>query len=220
VKISIPSISVTVMILTCCTCSSSAQTLTPDLKAVPDGKGWKGSIGATKLIEKDGAAAIEFNKPGQNVVWLAGFEFSAGSIEFDAKGKSAPPQSSFVGVAFRVVEAATHDAVYFRPFNFRAADTEKKSHAVQYISEPQWSWQKLRQEKPGQFEKPIDPAPDGDAWFHAKIIIEKRQVRVYVNGATEPSLVVNELSERPGGSVGLWCNGYGVIANLKITPNK
>ena len=78
----------------------------------------------------------------------------------------------------------------------------------------------MRQEKPSQFEKPIEPAPDGDAWFHAKVSIEKRQVRVYVNGATEPALVVNELSDRPGGSVGLWCNGYGVIANLKIMPNK
>ena len=118
------------------------------------------------------------------------------------------------------MDAKTHDAVYFRPFNFRAADPERKSHAVQYVSEPQWPWQKLRQEKPGQFEKPIEPAPDGDAWFHAKVVVEKRQVKVFVNGATEPSLVVNELSDRPGGSVGLWCNGYGVIANLKIMPNK
>ena len=214
------SIGVNAIILICCTYSSSAQVLTPDLKAVPDGKGWKGSIGATKLIEKDGAAAIEFNKSGQNVVWLDGFEFGAGTIEFDAKGKSAPPQSSFVGVAFRTVDAGTHDAVYFRPFNFRAVDPERKAHAVQYVSEPRWPWQKLREEKPGQFEKPIEPAPEGDAWFHAKIIIEKRRVKVYVNGATEPSLEVNELSDRPGGSVGLWCNGYGVIANLKIMPMK
>jgi len=219
-KIPILSLNITAIILACGTCSSSAQTVTPDLKGVPDGKGWKGSINATKLIEKEGAPAIEFNKPGLNAVWLDGFEFNAGTIEFDAKGKSTPPQSSFVGVAFRVVEAATHDAVYFRPFNFRAADPERKSHAVQYVSEPQWPWQKLRQEKPGQFEKPIDPAPDGDAWFHAKVVVEKRQVKVYVNGATAPSLVVNELSDRPGGSVGLWCNGYGVIANLKITPRK
>jgi hypothetical protein len=220
VKIRILNLSATAIILTCCAYPSCAQTLPPDLKAVPEGKGWKGSIGATKLVEKDGAPAIEFNRPGQNVVWLDGFEFSAGTIEFDAKGQSAPPQSSFVGVAFRTVDARTHDAIYFRPFNFRAADPDRKSHAVQYVSEPQWPWQRLRQEKPGQFEKPIEPAPDGDAWFHAKVIIEKRQVRVYVNGATEASLVVNELSERPGGSVGLWCNGYGLIANLKITPKK
>lgn len=219
-KIRIPSISVISIILACSTYSSSAQPLTPDLKAVSDGKGWKGAIAAAKLVEKDGAAAIEFDKPGQNVVWLDGFEFSAGSIEFDAKGKSAPPQSSFVGVALRVVDAKTWDAVYFRPFNFRAADPNKKSHSVQYVSEPQWTWQKLRKEQPGQFEKPIDPAPDGDAWFHAKVVVEKRQVKVFVNGTAEPSLVVKELSDRPGGSVGLWCNGYGVIANLKILPNK
>ena len=75
-------------------------------------------------------------------------------------------------------------------------------------------------EKPGQFEKPIEPAPDGDAWFHAKVVVEKRQVKVYVNGAAEPSLAVSELSGRTAGSVGLWCNGYGVIANLKIIPGK
>jgi hypothetical protein len=200
--------------------SSVAQLLTPDLKAVPEGKGWKGTIADAKLVEKDGAAAIEFDNRGPYVVWLDGFEFSAGTIEFDAKGKSAPPQNGFVGVAFRVVGVTTYDAVYFRPFNFRASDREKRSHAVQYTSEPRWPWHKLREEKPGQFEKPIEPAPDGDAWFHARIVVEKRKVKVFVNGATEPSLVVDELSDRPGGSVGLWCNGYGVIANLKIMPNK
>jgi len=221
VKTRILSMSAIAIILTCGTYSSSAQTLTLDLKAVPDGKGWKGSIDATKLVEKDGAAAIEFNTPeGLNVVWLEEFEFSAGTIEFDGKGQSGPPQSSFVGVAFRVVDATTHDAVYFRPFNFRAANPENRSHAVQYISEPQWPWQKLRKEKTGEYEKPIEPAPDGDAWFHAKVVIEKRQVQVFVNGATEPSLVVNELSDRTGGSVGLWWNSYGVIANLRIMPTK
>ena len=203
--------------LTSCVGLSSAQTLTPDLKAVPEGKGWKGATTDVKLVEKDGAAAIEFNKGG--FVWLDNFEFTAGAIEFDARGKSAPPQSSFVGVAFRIVDAKTYDAVYFRPFNFRATDPERKSHAVQYVSEPQWGWQKLRQEKPGQFEKPIEPPPDGDAWFHARVVVEKGQVKVFVNGASDPSLAVNELSDRPGGAVGLWCGGYGVIANLKITPS-
>ncbi|MGA2243244.1 MAG: hypothetical protein ABSH11_14560 [Verrucomicrobiota bacterium] len=198
----------------------SGQTITPDLKTAPEGKGWKGSIDATKASKKETEAAVEFNRYGQNIVWLDGFDFKEGTIEFDAKGKSAPPQSSFVGVAFRVVDAKTHDAVYFRPFNFRATDPEKKSHAVQYISEPAWPWEKLRKEKPGQYEKPINPAPDGDVWFHAKIILENRQVKVFVNDATEPSLIVNELSERTGGSVGLWCTGYGVIANLKVTPKK
>src|SRR5215471_1612378 len=151
------------------------QTVVPDLKTVPEGKGWKGSIDSAKPATKDSEPAVEFNNPGQNMVWLDGFDFKEGTLQFDAKGKSAPPQSSFVGVAFRVLEAKTYDAVYFRPFNFRAADPEKKAHAVQYISEPAWPWQKLRQEKPGQFEKAIDPAPDGDVWFHVKIILESKQ---------------------------------------------
>jgi hypothetical protein len=198
----------------------SAQTIIPDLKTASEGKGWKGSIDAAKPANKAGEPAVEFNKSGQNILWLDGFDLKDGVIEFDAKGKSAPPQSSFIGIAFRVVDANTYDAVYFRPFNFRAPDSERKSHAVQYVSEPAWPWQKLRNEKPGQFEKPVDPAPDGDAWFHAKVVLENRRVEVFVNGAATPSLAVNELSKRTGGSVGLWCNGYGMIANLKITLKK
>ncbi|MBN8885376.1 MAG: hypothetical protein J0I77_06620 [Rudaea sp.] len=213
-------LSAVAVLLACYACASGAQAVAPDLKSVPTGKGWKGDVAATKLVDKDGRAAIEFDRDEQKVVWLDGFEFAGGVIEFDAKGRSAPPQSSFVGVAFRVENAVTHDAVYFRPFNFRAADPVKRSHAVQYISEPQWPWEKLREEKPGQFEKSIEPAPDGDAWFHVKIVVQKRQVSVFVNGAAKPSLTVNELSTRSGGSVGLWCNGYGLIANLKITPQK
>jgi hypothetical protein len=194
-----------------------AQTISPDLANVPSGKGWKGAFESTKAVSKDDAVAIEFDRPGQQIVWLDGFEFKEGTIEFDAKGKSAPPQSSFIGVAFRVVDVETFDSVYFRPFNFRASDPVRKLHAVQYVSEPRWPWNVLRKERPGEFEKPIFPAPDGDEWFHAKVVIEDRQVSVFVNGASEPSLVVKELTDRTGGAVGLFCYGYGLIANLKIT---
>jgi hypothetical protein len=51
------------------------------------------------------------------------------------------------------------------------------------------------------------PAPDGDEWFHARIVLEGRQVKVFVVNVAAPSLVVNELSERTDGFVGLWCNG-------------
>ena len=94
-KIRIHSMSVATIILAFCTGSSGAQTVTPDLKAVPEGKGWKGAVTATKLVEKDGAAAIEFDKLEPNVVWLDGFEFTSGTIEFDANGKSAPPTEHF-----------------------------------------------------------------------------------------------------------------------------
>src|SRR5262249_6224478 len=115
-----------------------------------------------------------------------------------------PPGSNFLGFAFRGVDAQTHDAVYFRPFNFRANEAERKRHAAQYVCHPQHRWQGLREDKPGQYEKPILPAPDGDAWFHVRIVVEKPKVSVYVNDGKEPSLVVEELSDRKGGGVGLW----------------
>lgn len=198
----------------------SSGTISPDLEKAVLGAGWKGDILAGKLVEKDGAAAVEFEREDANIIWLDGYEFTEGVIEFDVKGKSEPVQNGFVGVAFRVVDQKTYDAVYFRTFNFGALDPVRNSHAVQYISHPEWPWFRLREEKTGQFEQPINPAPDGDLWFHAKIVLENRQVSVYVNNAEEPSLVVPELTERTGGSVGLWCYGYGVISNLEITPAK
>lgn len=216
----IPTVIAAALFVTFHSFAVNAQTTSPDLANISSGKGWKGAYESTKAVNKDDTVAIEFNKPGQQVVWLDGFELKEGTIEFDAKGKSAPPQSSFIGLAFRVVDAETFDSVYFRPFNFRASDPVRKSHAVQYVSEPRWPWNVLRKERPGEFEKPIIPAPDGDEWFHAKVVIEDRKVSVYVNGASKPSLVVNELSDRTGGAVGLFCNGYGLIANLKITSRK
>ncbi len=140
----------------------------------------------------------------KDLLWLEDVTFGNGIIEIDILGKSAPPQSNFLGVAFRGVDEKTYDCVYFRPFNFRAAEAERASHAVQYTSEPQWGWAKLRQEKTGQYEKPITPAPDGDAWFHAKIVVTGKKVTVFVNGAEKPSLEVQTLNDRTTGKIGLW----------------
>ncbi len=196
--------------------------ISPDLAAIPINKGWKGDVAGVTVSTMDGSPAVEFKpaKDNEQIVWLDGFSFTNGVIEFDVRGRSAPPQSSFVGVAFRVVDAKTYDVVYFRPFNYRAADPVNRAHAVQYISLPAFPWRRLRTEKPGQYEKGIEPAPDGDAWVHARIVIERPKISVFVNGAAEPSLVVDELSDRTGGSVGLWCTNFGVLANLRITPKK
>jgi hypothetical protein len=154
------------------------------------------------------------------IIALPGIAFEDGVIEFDALGQSEPPQSNFLGISFRFVDKTTHDAVYFRPFNFRAGDPEREAHAVQYISHPGYHWFNLRGDSPGQYEKPIVPAPDGDSWFHARIVVERPKVSVYVNSATVASLVIDELSDRKGSGVGLWVGPGqgGFFANLTITP--
>ena len=153
------------------------------------------------------------------LVWLDGYDFANGTIEIDLLGRSQPVQGSFLGVAFRVVDAQTHDVVYFRPFNFRASDPARHSHAVQYASHPRWPWQTLRAERPDEFEKPIVREPDGDDWFHVRILVEKPGVSVFVNGAAAPCLVVKELSDRSKGSLGLWVGegSGGHFANLRVT---
>ena len=60
--------------------------------------------------------------------------------------------------------------------------------------------------------------PDPEKWFHARIEVDKKQVRVFVNGAKEPCLKVDRLaeSEKPR-PLGLFVDtGDGLYANLKV----
>ena len=90
-------------------CLYAQEKLSPNLASIPEGRGWKGDVAFATLATKDGAPAIEFNSPQDiaRIIWLENFSFSNGVIEFDAKGQSAPPQSNFIGVAFRVSDATT-----------------------------------------------------------------------------------------------------------------
>ena len=201
----------------------------PELKTIAAGKGVK--IPADIIInwveDAKGKSAMmvkptktDFFVEDEWVIILTGIEFSNGVIEFDALGQSDPPQSNFLGISFRFVDEWTHDAVYFRPFNFRAGDPERMAHALQYISHPKHHWFNLRKEKTGLYEKPIVPVIDGDTWFHARIVIDKPKVSVYVNDSKEPSLEVEELSDRMGGGIGFWVGPGqgGHFANLTIIP--
>jgi hypothetical protein len=158
-------------------------------------------------------------RPGDGGAILEGLQLSEGVIEVDLRGKDVA-QQSFLGIAFHVVDWTQYDAVYFRPFNFRAAGQEQRSHAVQYISHPAYTWQRLRAERTGQFERAIDPPPDPNGWFHARIVLAKSKVEVYANGAATPSLVVDDLGEAKSGGIALWAgNGSdGAYADLVVTP--
>lgn len=206
-----------------------SKDITPDLFRIAQGVGAvvPGNVRVSWVDDVHGKAALrvqptkqEFAIEDEWVVVLEGVTFGNGVIEFEALGQSGPPQSNFLGVAFRLVDEVKHDAVYFRPFNFRAEDAERRSHAVQYISHPNYRWFDLRTNKPDEYEQPLNPAPDGDSWFRARIVIERPSVKVFVNGAQEPSLSVSELSERSGGGIGLWVGPGqgGYFANLRIVP--
>ena len=206
--------------LTCIAAHATAQAVdTLNLAAVGTDPHWKVFGRTAAVVDIKGKHAVKLSEaPGMGVVWLDTSDFADGTIEADILGRSQPVQGSFVGIALRVVDGQTHDAVYFRPFNFRATDSTRHAHAVQYVSEPEWTWQRLRSERPGLYEKPVLPEPDGDEWFHVRIEVARPRIRVFVNNAATPSLVVDELSTRTHGPIGLWVGegSGGYFANVQV----
>lgn len=166
-------------------------------------------------------SAVKVNeKEGEGVVWLKDVKFSKGAIDLDLKGKDVL-QKSFIGIAFHGADDKTFDGIYFRPFNFKTPDPVRDIHAVQYISHPDFPWKKLRDEKNGIYEKAVAPEPDPNNWFHARIEVGDKEVKVFVNHSTKPTLVVNKLNNRKNGTIGLWTGegSGGEFANLSIVSN-
>lgn len=187
-----------------------------------DPAAWRPVDRQVSFVEDGGRKIIRLDAgPNEGVAWLIGSSFQNGTIELELRGKDIP-QQSFVGVAFRGVDDRTFDAVYFRPFNFKAANPENRAHAVQYHSSPDFPWSRLRAEQPNRYEKPVQPVPDPNDWFKARIVIDGDRVEVFVADATEPSLAVTALSRQKNGMLGLWVgnNSGGDFANLKLTPRQ
>lgn len=153
---------------------------------------------------------------GDRGAFIDGLNFAEGTIEVELKG-DARPQQSFVGVVFGGVDGSTYESVYFRPFNFGIADPVRRSHAVQYIAHPEWPWQRLRDERSGDFEKVVNPEPKANEWFKARVVVSEKTVRVFVNDGKTASLQVERLTERRSGKVGLWFNGIASFRNLRVT---
>lgn len=71
-------------------------------------------VGRTaSVVDGKGQQALKLSEgPGAGIVWLNGYDFANGTVELDMLGRSHPVGRSFVGVAFRVVDGTTYDAVY------------------------------------------------------------------------------------------------------------
>ena len=195
------------------------QTITPDLAGLAQGTGGQVFNRTVTVTQENGRAVARLDpRPGDGGVLLDGLLLSEGTIDVDLKGRNVA-QQSFLGIAFHVVDWTTLEAVYFRPFNFRSPDPERRARAVQYVAHPDHTWQRLRAERPGQFEQGLDPAPDPDGWFHARIVLAGGRVDVYVDGAVKPSLSVGGLGDAKCGGVALFVgNGSdGAFADLRVT---
>ncbi len=194
------------------TLTAQENEIVPDLSKIKDSDLW--TLYNRELVSDD-VVHLD-SKPGDGLLWLKEPVFTNGKIELDIKGKDERGRS-FVGLAFHGLNDSTYDAVYFRPFNFK--NPERKGHSVQYISHPEYPWYRLREEHPEKYENPVTPVPDPTGWFHATIVVEYPDVKVFVDNSDEPSLTVQQLSSRKEGWIGfLVGNGSeGWFRNLKIT---
>ena len=188
----------------------------------------QGKRGVRVAISDDARRRFEQTPAGQQFEELAvveGTDFTNGVIEAEIAG--APGQSSgegargFVGIAFRLQpDLKTYDAFYLRPTNGRADDQERRNHSAQYISHPAWTWNRLRQETPGRYEAYVDLVPD--AWTPIRIEVRGSKAKLFVNGATQPTLIVNDVKsgEQGRGAIALWIDP-GTVAhfrNLRVSP--
>ena len=174
---------------------------------------------ATKLHERNGVRLSAAS--GNGVAWVEGTDFRSGTIEVDIRGREEL-QQNYVGVAFHRDDDNTYEAVYLRPFNFRAQDPARTQHAVQYISLPKFDFQDLRDQFPEEFENPVDASIVPTDWVKLRVVIEGSRVQIHVGSAKELTLGARKLGRLDGGQIGLWVGNVsgGDFANLVVTPAK
>ncbi len=159
--------------------------------------------------------------PGMVMVVPVG-GFRDGTLELEVAGQPAggamQGARGFIGVAFRVQADMKHyECFYVRPTNGRADDQLRRNHSTQYTSEPDYPWDRLRKESPGVYESYVDLEPG--VWTRMKIVVAGKKAQLYVGGAGQPCLIVNDLKGGGAeGGVALWVgvgtDGY--FSNLRV----
>jgi hypothetical protein len=153
---------------------------------------------------------------------IGGTDFKDGTIEIDVAGSPANGTDAgnrgFIGLAFRVRDHGSRSELfYLRPTNGRSDDQLRRNHSVQYQSAPDFPWSRLRNENPGVYESYADIEPG--VWTKMKIEVSGVKARIYVNGAAQPCLLVNDLKlGESHGQIALWAYGGtdGYFSNLTV----
>jgi hypothetical protein len=149
-------------------------------------------------------------------------DFKDGTIEAKVAGfprRGAQPSTrGFIGIAFRVQDhGSKYEALYLRMTNGRANDQLQRNHSAQYMSHPDFPWNRLRNENPGVYESYVDLDPG--AWTRIKIVVSGPRAQLYVNGADQPCLIVNDLKLGDShGRIALWTGSdtEAYFANLTV----
>ena len=162
-------------------------------------------------VEYLGKRAVKITEVGQvangeayAVVKDAVFKDGAISVELAGRPAAGAGEGArgFVGIAFRL-QNGKFEYIYLRPTNGRADDQVRRNHSTQYSSHPDFSFAVSRKEAPEKYESYADLEPG--AWTRYRITVEGTKARLYVHGAEQPCLIVNDLKlGDSSGGVALW----------------
>ena len=182
--------------------------------------------GKAEPAEYLGRKAVRLTTQQQSDIfaYVNGSVIQDGAIDLDIAVKITTPPGvrmpGFTGLAFRARPDGSHyDMFYLRPRNAQSDDQSMRNHAVQYVAKPDFDWYPLRRQWPWIYESWADLKPE--TWTHVRIELQGRTARLYVNGSSSPSLIVNGLKgEDLSGGVALW--GYpgeeSYFSNLRVIP--
>jgi hypothetical protein len=161
---------------------------------------------AVRLVNDDGPVGTVSG--GQVLAIIKGSDFEDGTIEAEIAGfprpGAKPSTRGFIGVAFRLQDhGSRYEAFYLRMTNGRADDQLRRNHSAQYVSQPEFPWNRLRRESPGVYESYVDIDPE--AWTKIKVVVSGSRAQLYVNDADRPCLIVNHLKLGASrGQLALW----------------
>jgi len=156
---------------------------------------------------------------------LTNTDFRDGVIELDVAGARRAGYSKtvdstgfkgIIGISFRV-HGDSAERFYLRPENSRVSDQLYRNRSTQYESDPDFPWNRLRQEHPGLYESYVDV--ESGAWTKLRIEVSGTKAKLFVNGATQPSLIVNDLRlGESRGKIALWAriSSDAYFSNLRV----
>src|SRR5258706_12010006 len=184
-----------------------------------------------KLMDKEvvkvikDSAVTEFDEP--TFTKIKGIDFKNGIIEVKVLSRLLPnaPELArgFIGITFRINDSnSKFECINIRPTNGRADNQLRRNRSIQYFSFPDYKFERLRKEAPGEYETYADMGLN--EWINLKIVVVGNQAKLFINDNKQPSLIVNDLKHGANstGAIGLWVDvgTEGFFSDLKIQKDK
>ena len=163
---------------------------------------------ALHMLNDDSSMGPSGPSGGESLAIVKGSDFKDGTIEVELVGMPRQGSNSqsrgFIGIAFRIQgDVEKFENFYLRFTNGRSDDQVRRNHSTQYTAFPEFPWARLRQESPGVYESYADI--EEKAWTKIKVIVSGTKAKLFVNGADQPCLIVNDLKlGESHGRVALW----------------